>query len=180
MKTVGYVFRLLINVNKITHTVQNVIDKKGDIFPALIPFSKPTCLYGMETLKSEGTIFVVEGEKTVDAFKSIVPTAQVISWAMGTKSVRYADFNCLPKNRKYILIPDADYKNIHGTLTPKPFNEQLGHIAMQEVATRLPEPLKVRILNTSEMGAIKSGWDIADSNFTKEELKDWLLKTWKN
>ena len=181
MNVVGYVFRIIINGHKITPTVQNIVDKHGEIYPALMPFQKPRPLYGLETLKKEGNIFIVEGEKTVDALRDILPSAQVISWSMGTNNVGKSDWGVLPKERKYIMIPDADYKIQAGSQrTVKSFDHQIGYKAMVKAEALLPQPEKTYIVNTHHMGKIKDGWDLADSNFTRETFKDWLLESWTN
>lgn len=179
LNIVGYVFRIVINGHKITPTVQLVRDKHGNTIPALMPFTKPRPIYGLETLKKDGNIFIVEGEKTVDALRQVLPSAQVISWSMGSNNVDKSDWGVLPRERKYIMIPDADYKNQAGSQhTVKPFEDQIGYKAMATVEQLLPQPKKTFIVNTHRMGKIKDGWDIADANFTRETFKEWLLESW--
>ncbi|MCK4704718.1 MAG: hypothetical protein KAT90_04525, partial [Gammaproteobacteria bacterium] len=107
--------------------------------------------------------FVVEGEKTADALLKINPSANVVTWMNGTKSVDRSNWNSLPEDRNYILVPDADHKKDKKSGLLIPSNEQLGYVAMMEVAKTLPNPASIRMVNTAEMGKQKDGWDLADA-----------------
>ena len=157
----GYVVRIDIDgKKKILMPIQDVKNKDGEIIPAIIPFKKPRMLYNIGAIRSSGNIFIVEGEKTADAFKIIFgEEAQVIAWVGGTNGIDKSKFNDLPPNRKYILIPDAD---------------EVGFKAMESLAKILPTPERVKIVKIE--GRFK-GWDIADAlaeGMMEDEVKDLL------
>lgn len=69
----------------------------------------PTWLYGLDTLAGAEVVFVVEGEKTADALRTLGFTA--ITWADGASSYGKADWSPLansPIVKQIILMPDND------------------------------------------------------------------------
>ena len=176
---VGYIFRLEIDGKKLPLPIQ-MVEKDGQVFPCNMAFSKPRPLFGMETLSNPGEVYIVEGEKSAEALMKILPNSPVISWSMGSKSVKYADWSSLPEGRDYVLIPDADYKSYPtgheraGELMP--MEEQVGYKAMKAVQSMLPSPKTAEIVNTHHMGKVKDGWDVADTDFDEVSFKEWLDK----
>lgn len=172
---IGYVIRVMIKGKKITPTIQLVQNEEGEVFPCMMRFDEPRPLYGLETIKDKGFIYVVEGEKSVDALQKILgENGQVVSWPQGTSNVSKADWSLLPEGRKYVLIPDADYKEDKTTGEILPRQEQIGQKAMRKVAELLPAPEKVIFVDTHFMGKEKDGWDVADADFTKKTFDIWL------
>jgi len=174
-KFVGYVVRIYNGEGKKIPLTVQVVDNGKRKSPCLFPFAEPRPLYGFDSLQDKGTIYIVEGEKSLDALRNILGK-NVISWPMGTKAVNRADWDSLPKNREYILIPDADYRKDIKTDEVLPRENQEGYKAMKQVESLLPSPAKVTIVDTHFMGKVKEGWDVADKDFTKDSFMEWLDK----
>lgn len=73
---------------------------------ARMPFPKPRLLYGLDRLRDDKQVVVVEGEKCADALWSLRGKA-VVSWAGGTHGVNHADWSPLA-GRDVLIWPDAD------------------------------------------------------------------------
>ena len=172
---IGWVIRLDIGNKKIPLTVQMVTKGESKPFLCLIPFTKPRTLYGIETIRDKGTIYIVEGEKTADALMKVLGSkGQVIAWSLGCNGVDKTKWDLLPPNRDYVLIPDADAKVSPDNGEVMGFEEQIGYKAMSKVFDRLLSPGKVFMVDTHDMGKVKDGWDIADVEFSKAEFRDWM------
>ncbi|MDP2534925.1 DUF927 domain-containing protein [Alteromonas stellipolaris] len=70
-------------------------------------------LYGLHELakRPKATVVLVEGEKAVDAAKTLFPSCVCITWPNGSKSISKADFKPLAK-RNVIIWPDNDNAGI--------------------------------------------------------------------
>lgn len=69
----------------------------------------PRPLYGLNTLDDAETVFIVEGEKTADALRSL--GIVVVTWMSGAASWRKADWSPLansPTVKQIALLPDND------------------------------------------------------------------------
>lgn len=73
---------------------------------ARMPFPKPRMLYGLDRLRDDRQVVVVEGEKCADALWELRGKA-VVSWAGGTHGVIHADWSPLG-GRDVLIWPDAD------------------------------------------------------------------------
>jgi predicted P-loop ATPase len=156
------------------------------------PENRP--IYGLELLKPDKPILIVEGEKACDAARKLTSIYTVVSWMSGSKAVTKTDWRPL-YGRKILLWPDADRKKVKerdsvwldkglqvGDLIP--YEGQPGYQAMQQIAEMLyPHCPEIKIINVS--GVEEDGWDAADAlaqgwNFAK--FRDWakpLVKTLK-
>lgn len=84
-------------------------------------FAKPRPLYNLpEVVASTGWVLIVEGEKTADAAKRLLPNLAVTTWSGGSKAVSIADWSVL-EGRKVIIWPDADEPGIKAAQAIKRF-----------------------------------------------------------
>jgi putative DNA primase/helicase len=106
----------------------------------------PRSLYGLEFLKSRPSdpVLIVEGEKTADAARSLIPSHVVMTWQGGANAVDQTDWAPL-SNRDVIIWPDAD---------------TAGCLAAEKVAAILRlGNVSVRIIDTA---GFPPKWDLAD------------------
>ena len=145
-------------------------------------WSVPRPLYGLDRLREDLPILIVEGEKCADAgHEALRGTFCVLSWPGGGNAVRKADWEPL-KGRSVIVWPDCDaqrYKEGHeleGQM--KPEAEQPGVAAAEAVAEQIVAlGGKVRIVKIPPPGAKSDGWDIADAiaeGWNADQLKAFL------
>lgn len=127
-------------------------------------FPEPRPLYGLQRLKDNGPVLIVEGEKCTDAGHQLLASHgfSVLSWSGGANAVKKADWSVL-KGREVTLWPDSDSQL--NTKTGNYLNKtaQPGHVAMQSVAKILSElGCKITVLDLPAPGTQPDGWDIAD------------------
>jgi putative DNA primase/helicase len=122
-------------------------------------FPRPRPLYGLEELvrKPKANVVIVEGEKTADAARELLPNCAVITWPGGSKAIKQADWAPL-KRRKVLIVPDADEPgraaaegstDAHGVFKPG-IAQMLAEIAAG-----------VRVVDPPEDAP--DGWDLADA-----------------
>ncbi|MES2709764.1 MAG: hypothetical protein V4726_24415 [Verrucomicrobiota bacterium] len=70
-------------------------------------FAEPRPLYGLETLRADGPVYITEGEKSADALRILLPGGTVMTWPGGSNAVGKADWAALA-DRDVIIWPDAD------------------------------------------------------------------------
>ena len=99
-------------------------------------------LYSHQAISALDTVYIVEGEKCVDACNFYKVNA--ISWPGGSKAVKKADWSSL-KNKNIFIWPD---------------NDETGKTAAKEIKDLLDAENNVSICNIPEGKA--SGWDVAD------------------
>ena len=106
-------------------------------------FAKPRPLYNLpEVVTSTGWVLIVEGEKTADAAKRLLPNLAVTTWSGGSKAVSLADWSPLAE-RKVLFWPDAD---------------EPGRKCIELIRKQLPN---VRIVTPP--ADVAEGWDLADA-----------------
>lgn len=115
--------------------------KEGWRFKAM---AKPRPLYGADLLAQAPTkpVLVVEGEKTAEAARRLMPHVVVVTWAGGSKAVDLADWSQL-EGRKVVVWPDADEPGIRAALAIQGY---------------CPQALIVQFPIGSP-----AGWDLADA-----------------
>lgn len=106
--------------------------------------AKPRPLYGADLLAASPTkpVLVVEGEKTAEAARRLMPHVVVVTWAGGSKAVDLADWSQL-EGRKVVVWPDADEPGIRAALAIQGY---------------CPQALIVQFPIGSP-----AGWDLADA-----------------
>jgi len=109
-------------------------------------------LFGLETLKNGGVVYVVEGEKTWQAVRDAIPNASVITWVGGAQAVKKTDYKPL-NGKRLILCPD---------------NDKPGREAMQYIAS----VVHADIAWFSNPEHASAGWDLAD--YTGTDLEAFI------
>ncbi len=129
-------------------------------------FSSPRPLYGLELLagRPEAQVLLVEGEKSADAARQLIPAMVVMAWPGGANAAKYADWSPLA-GRNVVLWPDADAP---------------GRQAMERVAALLQgvaaEVKGVDPDTQPDGSATPEGWDAADAlaaGWDREKTLDW-------
>lgn len=118
---------------------------------------EPRLLYGMELLETPGPVLVVEGEKTADAARRLLPGRLVVSWPGGCKAAAKADWSVLA-GRKLMLWPDADLPGADAMRTIARLHG--GECRMVTPSPDWPE-----------------GWDLADAEaekWTTQDVMDYM------
>ena len=114
---------------------------------ALGHWNLPRPLYGLELLtgRPKAPVLVVEGEKTAEAARQLLPRFVVVTWPGGSKAVSCADWRPLA-GRDVTCWPDADAPGV---------------AAMEEVRALLaPAAQRVRWLDVTGQ---PDAWDLADA-----------------
>jgi hypothetical protein len=170
----GYVLRVVpVSGKKFTPTVTWCENKAGARRWCIVPFSRPLPLYGLDKLAVSGaaTVILVEGEKTANAARRLLPSQVTITWPGGSNAYRHVDFSPL-RGRKVICIPDADQpgrtafygrRDRHGKRVPGILEMLAGSGAL----TRVADPESTR----------PDGWDLADAEaegWGTAETVTWL------
>jgi len=127
------------------------------IAQAFPPKPKLRPLYNLPDLVSQpdAPVLVVEGEKTADKAKELLPGYVVVTWAGGSSTVNTADWAPLTA-REVVLWPDNDVPGI------KCMKQLAGQIGRGKKAAR-----SVRLVFDEEMTEFDKGFDLAD------EYKDY-------
>ncbi len=151
-----------------------------------LSFPDPRPLYGLEHFQGRDDVLVVEGEKCVDAARSVLGAWLSGVLAGGGKAVSKADWTPLT-GRKVILWPDCDSKVDKKTLELLPEHGgpgrqgQPGIKASEDIAKiLLALACLVRIVAIPQPGTVVDGWDVADAvaeGKTGEGLKAWIFKS---
>lgn len=121
--------------------------RERDWIPRAPP--SPRLLYGTERLyeRPKADVVVVEGEKTCDAARKLLPSYVVVTWQGGTGAVDYAQWEVL-KGRRVTVWPDADEP---GQKAAREIVKHLWRIGVEAAhVVRLPLGLP-------------PGWDLADA-----------------
>ena len=106
-------------------------------------FAKPRPLYNLpEVVASTGWVLIVEGEKTADAAKRLLPNLAVTTWSGGSKAVSLADWSPLAE-RKVLFWPDAD---------------EPGRKCIELIRKQLPN-----VSIVTPPADVAEGWDLADA-----------------
>jgi hypothetical protein len=144
---------------KFTPTVTYCENRDGERRWCIVPLPRPLALYGLERLasRSSATVALVEGEKTADAARRLLPSMVATTWPGGSNAYRHVDFVPL-RGRKVVCVPDADEpgrnafhgrRNRRGERIPGILEMLAGVGAL----TRVVEPEATR----------PDGWDLADA-----------------
>lgn len=152
-------------------------DRKGTRAWRWLQWREPRPLYGLEHLRAEGPVLVVEGEKCADAAREAVGHEySVITWPGGSKAVDKADWSHL-EGRQVVIWPDADAQTgKDGMLLPA--EQQPGVRAAHKVAELLAAiGARTRILDVGQPGERPGGWDVADAiaeGWSADQVLDFI------
>ena len=136
----------------------------------------PRPLYGLERLARdrEGTVWLVEGERTAQAIqRRLAPEAVAMTWMGGTSGIRYAEWSSLG-NRRVVIIPDGDEEG-----------RRCADELRNRLLTREAAPNSVDIVDVAkdlpqvagEPWPRCKGWDLADLaqlDGGPQALRDWM------
>lgn len=117
-------------------------------FVQQFPKNLPKPLYGLQKLKKDGTILLVEGEKAADAAQKLLPDYICMAWMGGASNSDKFDKRHLA-DRDVIFWPD---------------NDDPGQKAAQKVKKHLQDTAKsIRIIDVQNLN-LPAKWDLADYN----------------
>lgn len=120
---------------------------------------KPRPLYNVQALNGpEGKVVVVEGEKCVEHLKQLGISRIPICWPGGAKAVKYADWSAL-HGRDVLLFPDHD----------QPGSESMAWLAGELLKNRATVSVVNHIADD-----LPDGWDVADTDWDRKKLNEWL------
>lgn len=125
-------------------------------------FAVPRPLYNLRELheRPDAPVMVVEGEKKVEAIRTLAPQYVGIAWQGGAKAWKKSDWKPI-HGRKVLLWPDAD---------------EPGNVAMWEIGHHVQEKcIEVKIILPE---GVPDGWDCADAlaeGWDWQRLKAWAL-----
>lgn len=124
----------------------------------------PRPLYGLDRLRDDRPVLIVEGEKCADAAHEVLgEKLDVVSWPGGGNAVRKVDWAPLA-GRKVVLWPDCDAQTRKGSDELLPEAQQPGTKAAEAIAQQLMElGCEVRIMRIPAPGERPGGWDVADA-----------------
>lgn len=154
---IGAVVRLEIDGKKITPQIVRA-RRLDDGFESLAMLSmpEPRPLLGINHVKGEKPVIVVEGEKTQRAVSELLSDCEIVTWCGGSKAVSKSDWHDL-NGLSVILWPD---------------NDEPGFKAMAQIADILrKENCKVYTVNPPK--GKEHGWDLADAiseGWTKQDI----------
>lgn len=147
--------------------------QRGDAKPgwSCAHWTKPRPLYGLDALaaRPDDWVLVVEGEKTTDAARELLPSYVSVAWPGGANAWHHADWSPLA-GRRVLLWPDADEPGVE---------------AMGKLAALLSDPggldCHVRVVDSmrgsdNPTDEIPTGWDLA--NALAEGWSTDMVKSW--
>ena len=108
-------------------------------------FAKPRPLFNLPAVSAADPtawVLIVEGEKTAEAARRLLPNLTVTTWSGGSKAVSLADWSPLAE-RRVLFWPDAD---------------EPGRKCIELIRKQLPS---VRIVTPP--ANVSEGWDLADA-----------------
>jgi ATP-dependent exoDNAse (exonuclease V) alpha subunit len=123
---------------------------------------------GVNKVKDRKVILIVEGEKTADRARQILPEYNVITWLGGSSSADKANWSLI-KGREVVIFPDNDEAGQKaGHKIEHELNRINGHIGLVAI---------VNIKDLAQRIGLEKGWDLADKlpnganmNNIKEEI----------
>lgn len=142
---------LLKNGKKMTPMLFYQKFENGDCGWAEGKIEKDKPLFGLNSLKDDGPVFIVEGEKCQHALKKLIG-ANVITWTCGAKAWKTHNWKPLAE-RELIFIPDLDMRE-------KVVRGKLGYECMFELAEYLKKPFKAIIFKNKNK---IHGYDVANA-----------------
>lgn len=123
---------------------------------------KPRALFGLELLKPDSYVLLVEGEKAALAARSFLGHIYtVITWSGGAQGWQSTDLSPL-LNRRILLWPDAD----------EPGRVAMANIAQYLLKHRTPDSQSlIKVLVVPE--DLPKGFDAADREWNYQTWKEW-------
>ncbi|WP_193771380.1 phage/plasmid primase, P4 family [Candidatus Magnetaquicoccus inordinatus] len=126
-------------------------------------YPAPRPLYGLELLQNHAQdLLIVEGEKSCDAARRLLPELLALTWSGGSNAVALSNWQLL-QGRTLYLWPDAD---------------SAGEKAMHWLANHL-HTLQCQIYWVQPPSTAANGWDLADAEtegWSSEQCRQWLTQ----
>ena len=145
-ETIGYVCRFEYDGKKETLPLCLAVNRDTGVTEwRWLSFAKPRPLYGLDCMRPDKNILLVEGEKTANAARLIFAGMDVLTWAGGANAVAHADFTPIA-GRSVVMWPDADDAGIEAM---RRIFEMHGHTFKD-----------CRVVPVSDQ--LPKGWDLAD------------------
>jgi hypothetical protein len=138
----------------------------------IVPFPEPRPLYRLDDLagRPAAPVLVVEGEKTCEASRILLPGFVVVTWPGGSKAIGRTDWSPLA-GRDVLLLPDADQPGrdaVDGRLSES--GEHVPGIA------EMLGPIAKRVRVVEPPAGLPEGWDLADADgWSEADSLSWLL-----
>ena len=152
---IGYVLRTDTKTGKTIRPIK--INEDGSKSFGGFTHNNHKPIYGLEKLKNNNPILIVEGEKTADIAQKLFPSLSVISWLGGSASVKQVNWSLLRKKIHYltkiIIWPDND---VPGIKAAQYINKEVYNSS---------------IIDVSQYG---DKWDLADA--VKDQYQDIIKK----
>lgn len=135
-------------------------------------FPRPRPLYGLHYLRGrpDALAVLVEGEKTADAARRLLPQCVVVTWAGGCKGIAHVDWSPLA-GRDVVTIEDSDDQGAAAMLGW----DRNGRERVPGIIERLTG-LATRVRRCVPHGVGRDGWDLADADWTPSQVLAWVRR----
>jgi hypothetical protein len=141
----------------------------------VVAFPAPRPLYGLSELaaRPEAPVIVaVEGEKTCNASRRLLPGYVVVTWPGGSNSIAHVDWHPLTGRDVLLLLDndDAARKAADGRIDPSGDR----HPGIAELLA----PIARRVRVVDPPADLEEGWDLADAEaegWSQADAGRWLL-----
>ncbi|AVP87955.1 hypothetical protein phytr_10270 [Candidatus Phycorickettsia trachydisci] len=130
---------------------------------ALKAFTDQKLVYGLEKLRDNKTVLIVEGEKTADIAQTLFPEMNVISWIGGSNSAYKVDWSGV-HGKQVVIWPDNDAPGVKAA--------EIIHERLSVLENYSGD--KVSIVDVKNLG-LPEKWDLADKlpeHLSKENIKE--------
>ena len=136
-------------------------------------FGNDRPLYGLEQLKQkpDAPVLIVEGEKTAEAAKALLPDYAVITWSGGCGAVQKSDWSVLKDRNQITIWPDNDKPGMNAAIKiANILNEQ-------QVPGVIEQAPAVKIVTLPTI--LPQKWDLADKIPEYLDVKAVLANRWQ-
>jgi ATP-dependent exoDNAse (exonuclease V) alpha subunit len=167
----GYVVRLEDKQgHKITPTLTYCRNNEGKEQWRWQGFGNDRPLYGLEQLrpKPDAPVLIVEGEKTAEAARALLPEYAVVTWSGGCGAVQKSDWSVL-KNRDVTIWPDNDKPGLNAAV-------KIADILKAQVNQQIKQDQINRVKIVDLPPTLPHKWDLADKIPNGMDVKGILAR----
>lgn len=134
-------------------------------------FGNDRPLYGLEQLKQkpDAPVLIVEGEKTVEAARTLLPDYAVVTWSGGCGAVLKSDWQVL-KEREVTIWPDNDKPGMNAAI-------KIANILNEQTVGVIEQAPTVKIVALP--ATLPQKWDLADKIPEYLDIKAVLASHWQ-
>jgi len=125
-------------------------------------FTDQKLIYGLEKLRDNKTVLIVEGEKTADMAQKLFPEMNVISWIGGSNSAHKVDWSEI-YGKQIVIWPDNDAPGV-----------KAAEIIHDRLSVSENPNKKVTVVDVKNL-SLPEKWDLADKlpeHLSKTDLKE--------